>query len=214
MLADRAFAWARTRTLDELSAMLCAESRRSSRDEAELFCHVEDRACRVVLWFAEAEVELALSKPVLPASLEIKESSHWGPQKYEAWSSGDAAKVEDQEFDAAFVVVGKTRGTRPSPEEARALSPRLKAVLLGERARIRGGSITAEYVKLRVRASGRPRQSRAGRPTPNQRARERLAWTLGAIFLGFGTMPTARDLGDAVTFAVDLVKALEDTTPI
>ncbi len=208
MFASQAFGWARRRTLDALAAKLRTESRHTFADREQLSCRVDGRACRLTLWSTSAEVDLSLFKPVLPTGLRINESSSLGPQKYEAWSSGEAAKTGDVDFDAAFIVVGATSDTPQAANEAGRISPEVRSALLSQRNDIRDIEITPELVTLPIRASG------LGSPAPHEKeAGDRIVWALGATLLGFNKMPSVRDLEEGILRAVQLAKALEAFAP-
>ncbi len=128
-----------------------------------------------------------------------------GPQKHEAWSSGEAALTGDTDFDDAFIVLAARPERTDLQFEAQRIPASVRAALLHERQRggLRDAEIWPERVVLTARASGqRPR-------APSRR--ERIAWTLGSLFLGIGKIPSARDLEDAISRAVRLAEALEAT---
>jgi hypothetical protein len=207
MFANQAFGWARRCTLDALSVKLSTESRQTFADREQLSCRVEGRLCRLVLWAAYAEVDLSLLHPVLSTGLRINESSGWGSQKYEAWSSGEAAQTGDVDFDSAFIVIGAEPGTRLSAKEASRIPPGVKSVLLSQRNDIRDAEITPNRVTLPIRASGQAGQE--GSALRVKGTGERIAWALGAALLGFNKMPSVRDLEQGILRAVQLAKGLE-----
>lgn len=207
MLADRAFAWARGRTLDALSKRVQVESRQVFGDHERLVCLASGRACHVTLSIALANVEVAFATPVVPTGLRIDEASSWGHQRQEAWESGEAAPTGDFEFDSAFMVLGAEPGTRAAAEEARRIPSAMRSVLLAQRGAIRDAELTRERLRLLIR----PSRSKSNE-TPaveDGSSGNGAAWKLGTVFLGFDKMPSARDLEQGITRAVQLATLFE-----
>jgi len=202
-VGGRAYAWARRRILDDLARQVGSDSRRAFGDHEELSCAIDGRACRVTLWTARAEVDVTLSRPVLPAALRIEESSVWGPQKQEAWIAGAAAETGDLEFDLEFMVLAAAPTDRPSPHAARAIPAAVRSALRDERRQggLRDAEIRPDRVILSVAAAPERRAAMRGRGG--------IAWALGVAFLGFDRMPSAPELTAAVARAVRLAEALE-----
>jgi hypothetical protein len=198
----RAWSWARWQIVDELSRSLAVDERRTFDDRAEIVARVGGRVCRVTLWTKQADIEVAFARTVIPEGLEINEASVWGPQKNEAWSSGQAALTGDTEFDADFMVLSTDSDKTRLPEMARSIPASVRAALIDERRRggLRDAEIRPAEVALSVRASGRHRK------TP---AKGRIAWTFGSIFLGFNEIPTAQDVQDCIAQANRIAEALE-----
>lgn len=164
---------------------------------------VDGRACKVVLWNFAAEVTVAFDRDMLPSGLCINESSVWGPQLHEAWISGEAVQTGDLEFDLAFVVLGEETGTPPRAEDARRLSPALKACLLELRPQLRDAYVFADRLQVRIESSADHSTT-----TPSAQS-HRFSWALGSAFLDFNRMLNAVDLHAGLARTVEAARAIE-----
>ncbi len=202
-MTRRAWAWARRKILDELRTTLDVQSRQTFDDREELAARVDGRTCRVILWAREASIAISLSRPIIPDGLAINEASVWGPQRHEAWSSGEAAPTGDPEFDANFMVLPAVPDRTHFADDARSISSTIRSALLRERQHggLRDAEIGPGKVVLSVRAPGRAR--------PALPLRARLAWALGAALVGFNDLPSVQDLEACIARAVRLAEALE-----
>lgn len=203
-LPKRPYVWARKHILDSFAAERAIESRRAFDNREEVRFVIQGRACLVTLWAFTADIALDTAKPILPPSLRLQEASVWGHQREESLWSGEAVRTADPDFDRAYIVLGADPKVLPSEEEARALSPELRTFLVKRRSELKDATFEPECLKLSLSAS------RDGEPARSvERARDRVAWTLGVAFLGFRSIPNVRDLEAGLDRAVALAKALE-----
>lgn len=178
---------------------------RSLPNSEQISFVVEGHTATIDISTVGAELSVAFNKPTLPVGVRINESSIWGPQLQEAWTSGHAIQTGDIEFDLAFIVLGDRPGALPRAENARQISSALKACLLELRPQLRDAEICANYIKLPIRvASERSLPSELG-------ANDRFAWMVADIFLGLGAIPSGSQLEAGLEQGMLAVQAIEQT---
>jgi hypothetical protein len=189
--------------MDELARVLDVQSRETFADREELTARVEGRTCRVTLWSREAQIQVKLSRQIIPAGIKINEASLWGPQKSEAWSSGEAAPTGEAEFDNHFLVLPTESDRTRFADRARSLSPSIRSALIRERENggLRDAEIAPDLVTLLLRA--------VGRTGPAPAARRGIGWALGAAFLGFNAIPNVQDLQEHISRGSSVAAKLE-----
>ncbi len=144
----------RARTADGVSAIFAVTSRQQLPEREELLVQIADRPCRLVIWSFGSSVSVGLRTPVLPPGIRVLETSLYGPQKQEAWQSGEAAQTGDLEFDRAFNVVAAPPDEKPDPLRVREIAPAVRTTLLRHRVQIRDASVDNQYVALEAVALG------------------------------------------------------------
>lgn len=189
--------------MDELARMLDVQSRQTFADREELAARAQGRTCRVTLWSREAQIQVELSRQILPPGIKVDEASLWGPQKSEAWSSGEAAPTGEAEFDNDFMVLSTEPDRTRLADRARSISPSIRSALIRERKSggLRDAEIAPGHVTLSLRA--------AGRTGPAPAAQRGITWALGAAFLGFNAIPNVQDLQEHISRASSLAATLE-----
>ncbi len=196
-----AYAWARDQCCRDLSRMVSGATVRRLPGREEVSGVFDGREFQLTLWNFAAELTVKFERAVLPAGLRINESSVWGPQRQEAWTSGEAVQTGDPEFDLAFVVLGEAPGSRPDADSARRISSPLRACLRELRPELRDAYVFPERLQVPITPNAN------GQRTP--RADRSLAWTAGRALLDFGRMPTAAELHAAIGRAATTARAIE-----
>ncbi len=197
----RAYAWARHQIALDLQKSLSTALWRHSPEYEEFTTKIEGRDCKLLVRNFGAEVTVSFRRDMLPRELRLNETSDWGPQLHEAWTSGEAIQTGDVEFDLAFVVLSADAGALPDRQKARLIAPELRRKLLALRQELRDADIFSGHLRLSIDgwSATRPRTVTSQHP---------LLWAMGRAFLKFDRMLSAqvleRELMRTVRLAGDL----------